>query len=143
MVEPLVKKAYEVEKEAVSSYFDGLAKIRGQGLRYEDVEKVIKRIAIDTIVHKHLMKAIMDAQEEIRKLGELETREEDIPEERKALIKRFAEIHLEIEKNMIETYEKMAEKMTHPLFKGLAKALMENEREHHKMLKELIDRYSL
>ena len=50
-------------------------------------------------------------------------------------------MHLEIEKDMIQTYEKMAEKMTHPLFKGIAEALVDNEREHHRLLAELIAKY--
>ncbi|WP_232460756.1 ferritin family protein [Thermococcus barossii] len=145
MVEPLVKKAYETEKKAASSYTDGLALVRGQGLRYTKVEEVVGRIAVDTIIHKHLMKAILDAQKELEKLvGEgpiSEVKEIELSPEQRALVKRFAEMHLEIEKDMIETYQKMAEKMTHPLFKGLAEALVENEKEHHRILAELIAKY--
>ncbi|WP_461864399.1 ferritin family protein [Thermococcus sp.] len=145
MVEPLVKKAYETEKKAAGSYTDGLGLIRGQGLRYTGVEKTVGRIAVDTIIHKHLMKAILDAMKEIEKLaggGPVEEiREAELSNDQKALVKRFAEMHLEIEKDMIETYQKMAEKMGHPLFKGLAEALVENEREHHRLLAELIAEY--
>jgi rubrerythrin len=145
MVEPLVKKAYETEKKAASSYTDGLALVRGQGLRYTKVEEVVGRIAVDTIIHKHLMKAILDAQKELEKLaGEgpiSEVKEIELSPEQRALVRRFAEMHLEIEKDMIETYQKMAEKMTHPLFKGLAEALVENEKEHHRILAELIAKY--
>ncbi|WP_240910657.1 ferritin family protein [Thermococcus sp. MV11] len=145
MVEPLVKKAYETEKKAAASYTDGLGLIRGQGLRYTTVEEVIGRIAVDTIIHKHLMKAILDAQKELEKLaGEgpiSEVREVELVPEQRALVRRFAEMHLEIEEDMIETYQKMAEKMTHPLFKGLAEALVENEKEHHRILAELIAKY--
>jgi len=42
---------------------------------------------------------------------------------------------------MIETCRKIAEKMTHPLFKGLAEALVKNEQEHHRLLAELIAKY--
>ncbi len=145
MAEPLVKKAYETEKKAASSYTDGLGRIRGQGLKYTGVEKVVGRIAVDTIIHKHLMKAIMEAQKEIEKLGGegpvAEVKEVELSSEQKLLVKRFAEMHLEIEKDMIETYQKMAEKMTHPLFKSLAEALVENEKEHHRILAELISKY--
>ena len=145
MSEPLVKKAYETEKKAASSYTDGLKLIRGQGLRYTKVEEVVGRIAVDTVIHKHLMKAILDAQKELEKLageGPLEeVKEVELVAEQKALVKRFAEMHLEIERDMIETYKKMAEKMTHPLFKGLAEALVENEQEHHRLLAELIAKY--
>ncbi|WP_240703305.1 ferritin family protein [Thermococcus indicus] len=145
MVEPLVKRAYETEKKAAASYTDGLGLIRGQGLRYTKVEDVVGRIAVDTIIHKHLMKAILEAQKELEKLaGEgpiEEVKEVELVPEQKALVKRFAEMHLEIEKDMIETYQKMAEKMTHPLFKGLAEALVENEKEHHRILAELIAKY--
>ncbi len=145
MAEPLVKKAYETEKKAASSYTDGLGRIRGQGLKYTGVEKVVGRIAVDTIIHKHLMKAILEAQKELEKLaGEgpiEETKEVELVPEQKALVKRFAEMHLDIEKDMIETYQKMAEKMTHPLFKSLAEALVENEKEHHRILAELISKY--
>ncbi|WP_240910789.1 ferritin family protein [Thermococcus sp. MAR1] len=145
MVEPLVKRAYETEKKAAASYTDGLGLIRGQGLKYTKVEEVVGRIAIDTIIHKHLMKAILEAQKELEKLaGEgpiEEVKEVELVPEQKALVKRFAEMHLEIEKDMIETYQRMAEKMTHPLFKGLAEALIENEKEHHRLLAELIAKY--
>ncbi|WP_258084876.1 ferritin family protein [Thermococcus thermotolerans] len=145
MVEPLVKRAYETEKKAAASYTDGLGLIRGQGLKYTKVEEVVGRIAVDTIIHKHLMKAILEAQKELEKLaGEgpiEEVKEVELVPEQKALVKRFAEMHLEIEKDMIETYQKMAEKMTHPLFKGLAEALVENEKEHHRILAELIAKY--
>ncbi len=145
MSEPLVKHAYETEKKAASSYTDGLRLIRGQGLRYTKVEEIVGRIAVDTVIHKHLMEAILDAQKELEKLageGPLsEVKDVELSPEQKALVKRFAEMHLEIEKDMIQTYEKMAEKMTHPLFKGIAKALVENEREHHRLLAELIAKY--
>lgn len=145
MSEPLVKHAYETEKKAASSYTDGLGKLRGQGLRYTKVEEVVGRIAVDTIIHKHLMEAILNAQKELEKLaGEgpvEEVKDVELSPEQKALVKRFAEMHLEIEKDMIETYQKMAEKMTHPLFKGIAEALVKNEQEHHRLLAELIARY--
>ncbi|WP_232473451.1 ferritin family protein [Thermococcus thioreducens] len=145
MIEPLVKRAYETEKKAAASYTDGLGLIRGQGLKYTKVEEVVGRIAVDTIIHKHLMKAILEAQKELEKLaGEgpiEEVKEVELVPEQKALVKRFAEMHLEIEKDMIETYQRMAEKMTHPLFKGLAEALIENEKEHHRILAELIAKY--
>lgn len=145
MVEPLVKKAYEIEKKAAASYTDGLGLIRGQGLRYTKVEEGVGRIAVDTVIHKHLMQAILEAQKELEKLaGEgavSELKEVELTPEQRALVKRFAEMHLEIEKDMIKTYQKMAEKMTHPLFKGIAEALVENEREHHRILAELIAKY--
>lgn len=146
MVEPLVKKASEVEDKAAKSYTEGLAKIRGQGLKYTAAEAVITRIAVDTIIHKHLMKAILEAQKELEKVGKgyehvKEPMDIEISGEQALLVKRFAEMHLEIEKDMIETYQKMAEKMTHPLFKGLAEALVKNEQEHHRLLAELIAKY--
>ncbi|USH00304.1 rubrerythrin family protein [Thermococcus argininiproducens] len=146
MVEPLVKKAADVENEAAKSYTEGLAKLRGQGLKYTDVEAVVSRIAVDTIVHKHLMKAILEAQKELEKVRKgyeqvKEPMEMEMSKEQALLVKRFAEMHLEIEKDMIETYQKMAEKMTHPLFKGLAEALVKNEEEHHRLLKQLIEKH--
>jgi len=145
MVEPLVKHAYETEKKAAASYTDGLGLVRGQGLRYTKVEEAVGRIAVDTVIHKHLMNAILEAQKELEKLaGEgpvSELKEVELSPEQKALVRRFAEMHLEIEKDMIETYQKMAEKMTHPLFKGLTEAIIENEREHHRILAELIAKY--
>ncbi len=145
MVEPLVKKAADIEKKAAASYIDGLGLIRGQGLKYTKVEEIVGRIAIDTIIHKHLMQAIVDAQKELAKLGTGEPLKEiediDMSAEQKALVKRFAEMHLEIEKGMIETYQEMAEKMTHPLLKQLALGLVENEKEHHRLLGELIAKY--
>jgi DNA repair protein RadC len=144
MTEPLVKHAYEIEKKAASSYLDGLNLIKGQGLKYTKVEEIVLRIAVDTVIHKHLMKAILDAQEELKNVSEgpiEELKEIELTPEQKALVKRFAEMHLEIEKDMIQTYEKMAEKMSHPLFKGIAEALVKNEQEHHRLLAELISKY--
>ncbi|MDK2783017.1 MAG: hypothetical protein PWQ32_606 [Thermococcaceae archaeon] len=146
MVEPLVKKAAEIEDKAAKGYIEGLAKIRGQGLRYPDAEAVVTRIAVDTIIHKHLMKAILEAQKELKNIKKgyehvKEPMEIEPTKEQALLVKRFAEMHLEIERDMIETYRKMAEKMTHPLFKGLAEALAKNEEEHHRLLKKLIEKY--
>jgi len=42
---------------------------------------------------------------------------------------------------MIELYGKMAENMSHPLLKNLALAIQENEREHHRLLGELLAKY--
>ncbi len=144
MAEPLVKKAAEIEKKAAASYMDGLGLIRGQGLKYTKVEEIVGRIAIDTIIHKHLMEAIEKAQKELSKLSEgpvEEVKDIELNADQRALVKRFAEMHLEIEKGMIELYGKMAEGMTHPLLKSLALAIQENEREHHKLLGELIAKY--
>lgn len=147
MVEPLVKKASEVEDKAAKSYTEGLAKLRGQGLKYTAAEAIITRIAVDTIIHKHLMKAILEAQKELEKVRKgyehvKEPMDIEISGEQALLVKRFSEMHLEIEKDMVETYQKMAEKMTHPLFKGLAEALVKNEQEHHRLLAELIAKYT-
>ncbi len=91
------------------------------------------------------MEAILNAQKELERLageGPIEkVKDVELSPEQKALVKRFAEMHLEIEKDMIETYQKMAEKMTHPLFKGIAEALVKNEQEHHRLLAELIAKY--
>ncbi len=143
MTEPLVKKAAEIEKKAAASYIDGLRLIRGQGLKYTKVEEVVGRIAIDTIIHRYLMESIEKAQKELAKLSEgpMEIKDVELNADQKALVKRFAEMHLEIEKGMIEIYGKMAERMTHPLLKNLALAIQENEKEHHKLLGELIAKY--
>ncbi len=144
MVEPLVKKAAEIEKKAAASYTDGLGLIRGQGLKYTKVEEIVGRIAIDTIIHKYLMEAISKAQKELEKLSQApieEVKDIELNEDQKALVKRFAEMHLEIEKDMIEIYGKMAENMNHPLLKSLALAIQENEKEHHRLLGELIAKY--
>lgn len=65
---------------------------------------------------------ILNAQKELEKLaGEgpiEEVKDVELSPEQKALVKRFAEMHLEIEKDMIQTYQKMAVKMTHPPFKA-------------------------
>lgn len=145
MVEPIVEKATDIEEKAARSYTDSLAKLRGRGLKYTDVETIVSRIAIDTIIHKHLMKGVLEAQKELEKISKRyeHTKEEEIEPspEQKALVKRLAEIHLEIEKDMIEAYREMSEKVTHPLLKNLAEALVENEREHHRLLAELIAKY--
>lgn len=96
MVETLVKKAAEIEKKAASSYMDGLGLIRGQGLKYTKVEEIVGRIAIDTIIHKHLMEAIVDAQKELAKFGTGEplkdVKDIELTEEQRSLVKRFAEM---------------------------------------------------
>jgi methyl-accepting chemotaxis protein len=144
MVEPLVKRAAEIEKKAAKSYTDGLGLIRGQGLKYTKVEEIVGRIAIDTIIHRYLMEAINKAQKDLEKLSQgpiEEIKDIELNEDQKAVVRRFAEMHLEIEKDMIELYGKMAENMSHPLLKNLALAIQENEREHHKLLGELLAKY--
>jgi rubrerythrin len=108
------------------------------------LEEAIRRIAVDTIIHEYLMEGVVRSLEEAEKVGEsLETFKaeeaeiEKLPPETRSIVKRFIEMHLEIEKNMIETYEELAEKAEHPVIKALAKAIAENEKQHHAQLMEL------
>ena len=75
-------------------------------------------------------------------IASMEEREPIKPEEltprTKALLKMFAERHLEIERDMIETYNKLAETADHSVINELAKQLTENEKQHHAKFAEMI-----
>lgn len=141
----ILEKAHEIEEKAVKSYTDSVGRLKGQGLSYTDVEKVVSVISIETIIHKHLTKAMYEALREIEKIEKeyegVEVKEVAPTPEQKTIIRRIAEMHLDIEKEMINTYRELAEKLKYPVLKALAEALAENEIRHHQELSKLIEKY--
>ncbi len=146
-IREIVKKASDIESKAAYDYFFGLSRIASYGLSTEELRRVINKVAVETIIHKHLMRGLLEALDELEKMdqsvSEIEARKVEpgeIPEEFRTLFKRFLERHLEIESNMVQTYRELAEKADHPLIKALAEKLAENEMEHHKYFAELLQK---
>lgn len=145
-VRGIVEKAASIESQATYSYLLGLSRLRFFGHLDPQLEESVRRIAVETIIHKHLMEALLGALSELEKMDQsltsLEERGvkvEELKGSEKGLLRRFAEMHLEIEKDMIETYRRLAEESEHPLIKKLAEALAENEEQHHAYLARLIE----
>jgi|GEM_PF-6702714 len=75
-----IKKAREIEENAVNSCIHALGVLRLYGVEIQDLEKVIKKVVIETIIYKELMDGVLKAYEEAMKkevevlkgLGELE-----------------------------------------------------------------------
>ena len=142
----IIEKAHSIETQAAYDYTFGLSRLQALGYSYKELQDSLKTIAVETIIHKHLVEGLLNAVKELEKMDQtiasMEEREPIKPEEltpqTKALLKRFAERHLEIERDMIETYTKLAEEADHPVVKELAKQLAENERQHHAKFAEMI-----
>ena len=142
-----IKKAYDIESRAAYDYSFGVARIASYGYRVKELKEVINRIAVDTVLHKHLMKALLDSLDELERmnqsLSDIEERKvkaEEVPEEIKVLVKRFIERHLEIEKGMLELYSKIAEVSKNSVIKSIAESVAGNEEEHHSYLMELLNK---
>ncbi len=136
----LWNKAYVVENKAVEAYVKGVKLFKAFGTWEEGLEQVIRWIAVETIFHKHIVEALLKAQSEADKLLADEGRKEEpkaTPEGLK-IVAEFAMQHLKIEKDMIDTYSKIAEVAKHPLIRQLALALAENEMEHHAKLAKIV-----
>ena len=141
----IVEKAFEIESRAAYDYLFGLMRLRSYGYLDPKLEESVKKIAVETIIHKHLVEGLLSALKDLEKMDqsissaeERRVRVEEVPREQRTLLRRFAERHLDIEREMIETYKRLAEKAEHPLVKKLAEALAANEEEHHRYLGELI-----
>ncbi len=140
-----IKEAHDIESRAAYDYSFGIARIASYGYRVNELKEVINKIAVDTVLHKHLMKALLDSLDELegmnQSLSDIEERKvkaEEVPEEIKVLVKRFIERHLEIEKGMLELYSKIAEVSKNSVIKSIAESIAENEEEHHSYLMELL-----
>ncbi len=141
----IVSKAAEIESQAAYNYLFGLSRLRSLGYKDPKLEESIKKIAVETIIHKHVIEGLMRAFKELEKidqsfssLGERGVTSDTMSSEARILLKRFAEMHLSIEKDMIETYKKLSEEADHPLVKKIAESLVENEEQHHRYLSGLI-----
>lgn len=140
----LIKKAQEIEENAVTSYLHAIRVLRLQGIELQDLEKVIKKVAVETLIHRELVKGVLKAYEEALKketevMKEIEELKPSAKE--KAVIVRLLKDHLLIESEMIDHYKKLAQEVPYPVLKELAESLAKNEEEHHKLLNSLIKKY--
>jgi arsenate reductase-like glutaredoxin family protein len=133
----LIRKALDIEEKAATSYFHSIGVLRLKGIEVKDLEEVIKKIAVETLIH---IKAYEEAfEKESQVMKELEEVKPSAIE--KALIVKLLKEHLIIESDMIATYKKLAESLRYPVLKHLAEALAENERIHHELFLSLIKKY--
>ncbi|PUA33977.1 MAG: hypothetical protein B7O98_00760 [Zestosphaera tikiterensis] len=144
MVEDIIRKALDVEKKALDSYMHAIRVLKLQGIEHSDLDVVIKKVLIDTLIHGILVDSLLKAYKEAisKEVEVLKSLEDVKPTAREAsLIVKLLKDHLTIESDMIETYNHIYREVKHPVFKALAEALMVNEQEHHKLLSELIRKY--
>ncbi|MET1128166.1 MAG: ferritin family protein [Thermoproteota archaeon] len=141
-----VDEAFEIESKALNTYTFGLSRLRFFGTLTPDLENAIVNIAVETLIHKHLVKALLDAFREAHRMGaslsELKERIEkvEVEEQGRTLLKRFIEQHLDIEKQMVELYRELAKVSEHPLVRRIAEMLAENEEQHHAVLRGLLEK---
>ncbi|MEM2005063.1 MAG: ferritin family protein [Zestosphaera sp.] len=144
MTYELIRKAHETEESAVNSYMHALSVLRLHGMEMRDLEEVLKKVAIETLIHRELMNGMLRAYDEalkkdteaLRKLKEIEPSAEE-----KAIIIKLLKDHLLIESEMIDHYKELAQKVPHLVLRDLAEALARNEEEHHQLLSDLIKKY--
>ena len=144
MSHELIKKSQEIEENAASSYLHAIRILRLQGVEVRDLENVIKKIAIETLIHREIVKGMLKAYEEALKresevMKEIEELKPSAKE--KAVIVRLLKDHLLIESEMIDYYKKLAQELPYPVLKELAESLAKNEEEHHKLISSLIKKY--
>lgn len=139
-----IRYAKEVEERALDSYIHSIRVLRLHGMELSDVEDVVKKVSIETWIHKEIVAGMLKAYEEaLDRVTEVLRSVESITPtstERTILVKILRE-HLQIEFDMIETYRKLAEELKYPVLKAIAEALAKNEEEHHKMISDLIKKY--
>lgn len=144
MIVDKIRKAYDIEEKAVNSYVHALRVLKLQGMDMKDLEEVIKKVAIDTLIHKELMNGVLKAYEEALKkdkevMRDIEGLRPSVSE--KALMVKLLKDHLIIEAEMIEFYRNLAAGLQYPVLKDLAEALAKNEEEHHRLISDLIKKY--
>ncbi|MCS7108740.1 MAG: hypothetical protein N3G48_02755 [Sulfolobales archaeon] len=144
MIVDKIRKAYDIEEKAVNSYVHALRVLKLQGMDMKDLEEVIKKVAIDTLIHKELMNGVLKAYEEALKkdkevMKDIEGLRPSVSE--KALMVKLLKDHLIIEAEMIEFYRNLAAGLQYPVLKDLAEALAKNEEEHHRLISDLIKKY--
>jgi len=140
----LIRKSIEIEENAVNSYLHAIRILRLQGVEMVDLEKVIKKVAIETLIHRELVKALLRAYEEsLKKESEVMKEIEELkPSAReKMIIVKLLKDHLAIESEMISIYRKLAQELQYPVLRELAESLARNEEEHHRVLTSLIEKY--
>lgn len=140
----LIKYAKEVEERALDSYLHNTRVLRLSGIDLKDLEDVVKKVSIETWIHKEIVAGMLKAyQEALDRVVEVMRDVESITPttiERAVLVKILKE-HLQIEADVIETYKKLANELKYPVLKAIAEALARNEEEHHKMISDLIRKY--
>lgn len=139
-----IRYAKEAEERALESYVHSIKVLRLHGMELGDVEDVVKRVSVETWIHKEVVAGMLRAYEEaLDRVTEVLRSVEDIAPtstERAVLVKILRE-HLQIEADMIETYRRLAEELKYPVLRDIAEALARNEEEHHKMISDLIRKY--
>jgi len=92
------------------------------------VKAVLKGISLDSAKHAEMYMAAMDlVKGESRALTQEEMDE----------LKRDLELHIHLEENLIREIEKVKPKVTGEKVKLLLEAILEDERRHHRLLREV------
>lgn len=144
MVLNVIKSVKEIEDKAVNSYMHALRILRLRGIDLSDLELIIKKVLIETLIHRELLNGVIKAYEEaLEKDKEVmkDIREISPSSTEKVLIVKLLREHLDIESMMVEVYNKLSNEIQYPVLKELMKSLANNEREHHRMISELIKKY--
>jgi len=140
----LIGKALEVEEKAVDSYLHAIRILKLQGIETEDLERIVKKVAIETLIHRELMKGVLKAYEEaVKKESEVSREIEELqPSAReRAIIVKLLREHIVIESEMIDVYRRIAQEVPYFVLKELAEALAKNEERHHELLSQLVRKY--
>lgn len=140
----IIREALNTEEKAVDSYLHSVRVLRLHGMEVKDLESVLKKVSIETMIHKEIVAGLLKAYDVAlsREAEVLKGIEEISPSKlEKVIMVKLLKEHLEIESEMIETYKKMAELLEYPVLKSIAEALARNEEEHHRIILELIKKY--
>ncbi len=144
ILQELIRKALEIEEKAVDSYLHAIRILRLQGVETEDLEKIIKKVAVETLIHRELMRGVLKAYEEalkkesevMKEIGELQPSARE-----RAVIVKLLKEHLIIESEMVSIYRRIAQEVPYPVLKDLAEALARNEERHHELLTSIARKY--
>ena len=130
-----VEIAARIEEEAARQY---LASYRE--MRDVEISKMFLSVIVETIVHREIMKAVINILKELMKLDEmLGEKKFTGSDEDRIRMREALEKHLIIEKEMERLYGELADDQNQPeVLREIYNIFQVNERSHHKILEELL-----
>ncbi len=134
-----LEKALETERLAVFLYLRALDDISELGLKSPLLAKVFGEIVLDSILHKNIVKAIIESIEEARAVKEVierhsDTQSQELRPEHIGFIERLLEEHDRLEEGVENLYRELAEKAPSKLVAKILAAIAEDEEKHEDYL---------
>jgi len=140
-------RALEIEKKAIESYLRWVKELASASALDRRIESILLSMIMDSVLHKNLVKAIIESIQEVRDLQQhLRVSESRLPYLRLCdvakLLKRVVEEHIEIEQNASSLYRELASMSSKQLIRDTLNAIARDEDRHEEYLKEIESLFS-